>query len=268
VRTVPLRELVETYKKERRRPVSKTDADNIDRAFEFFYEVVAVNATTADFGGAESIEKLQNFLIKKINKKGRPYCRKYINKLIAFIRSVFYWGAKKKFVSYTIAAELKLVSALQYGEALHENLDREAASPEAIIATIRHLAESQLIDMVILQVLTGMRPSELCNLKAGEIKRKPGENVWTFEPFHHKTKWKGKPRSIALGVEEMAILEKYLAGKKPTSPVSAICTVTETGRFRPPRTALNSKKHRKNTVWNDLRRTKSGIRMGRGSARF
>ena len=212
VHSVPLRELVEAYLTKRRRPVGKSDKGNIKKAFAFLAELFP-DADTATFDG-EALEDFQCFLIRKKNLKGEPYCRKYLNKLIGFVRDVFKWGATKKLVSYARANELKLVPAIQYGEALHENPDREAASPEAIIATIRHTKEQQIIDMVILQVLTGMRSGELCNSKAGEIKRKPGMDVWLFEPYHHKNKWKGKKRSIALGTEEQTILEKYLRGKK------------------------------------------------------
>ena len=212
---VSLRELHEAYLAQRRRPVGASDRDNIKLVFAFIITLFP-NATTADFD-AEKLEALINFLIRQKSRFRKPYSRKYINKLVGFVRSVFRWGATKKLVSYKIVAELALVPALQYGEALHENDEREDASPEAIIATIRHLKEPQFIDMVILQVLTGMRPSELCNLKAGEIKkcfcRKTGKNVWTFVPYHHKTKWKGKKRSITLGDEEMTILQKYMTDK-------------------------------------------------------
>ena len=101
-------------------------------------------------------------------------------------------GSDKKLVSYARATELKFVPPIQYGEALHENPDREAASPKAITATIKHIKEQQIVDMLILQMLTGMRPGELYNSKVGEIKRKTGMDVWLFEPYHHKNKWKGK----------------------------------------------------------------------------
>ena len=173
--TVPLRELVEAYLTKRRRPVGKSDKGNIKKAFAFLAELFP-NADTATFDG-EALEDFQCFLIRKKNLKGEPYCRKYLNKLIGFVRDVFKWGATKKLVSYARANELKLVPAIQYGKALHENPDREDASLEAITATIKHIKEQQIVDMLILQMLTGMRPSGLCNLKAGEIKRKTGENV-------------------------------------------------------------------------------------------
>ena len=215
VRTVPLRELPEIYRTQRRRPVGDSDMGNINKIFAIVEKLFP--GITADEYDAEKHEKVQCCLIRMKNLKGKPYCRKYLNKLLAFVRCVFLWAARKKIVPYALANELKLVAPIQYGEALHENPDREDASPEAIIATIKHLKERQIIHMLIFQALTGIRPSELCGCKTGEIKQKKqknGEIVWTFEPYHHKTKWKGKPRSIALGAEEMAILEKYMTGKK------------------------------------------------------
>ena len=128
---------------------------------------------------------------------------------------------RKKLVPSQIAFEINLVPPLEYVEARHENPEREQASPEAIKATLSKLIElgdRQSADILILQVLTGARPGELCNSTVGEF-RKTGEDVWTFVPNHHKTKWKDKKREISLGEEEQKILEKYLAGKKENDPV-------------------------------------------------
>jgi len=226
---VPLPELLKAYKKDRLRPVGKSDWNNIVTVFGILLTLYP-HATTASPGEgvtwAEALEYLQWHLVRMKNRQNRPYCRKHINKLIGFVRSVFNWGAGKdcrpKLVAYSVAAELKIVPDLRYGEALHENPEREEASPTAIIAAIRHIKEQQIIDMLILLVLTGMRPSELCNLKSGEIRKKTGKTgkiIWKFIPFHHKTEWKGKKRSITLGEEEMAILQKYLPGKNAHDPV-------------------------------------------------
>ena len=70
--------------------------------------------------------------------------------------------------------------------------------------------------MIVLLALLGLRPSELCNMKAGEIVTDTdhfGAKETSFKPFHHKTKWKGKSRTVPLGDVELAIIQKYLPGK-------------------------------------------------------
>jgi len=126
----------------------------------------------------------------------------------------------EKLVSPSIAAELRLVPKLQYSEGIKENPEREDAKPENIEAVIQH-AHPQIADMALLETLTGMRPSEVCGLKVSDIKIETdmfGDEKWTFKPFHHKTKWKGKDWSILLGNEEQIILKKYLPNTNDQTP--------------------------------------------------
>jgi integrase len=119
------------------------------------------------------------------NRKTRErYDRKYINKLVNFVRSVFYWAGRKKLVSGRLVYELQLVPHLEYGDALKANPEREDADIEAVKTFVK-VAPPQIGDMVLLEVLTGMRPGELCNLTVGEINQKyDGEN-WLYLPKHH-----------------------------------------------------------------------------------
>ena len=189
VRTFSLYELAETYIEKRLRPVGKQDRGNIKQAFKLIAERFPAIGTS-QFDG-EHLEEFQRFLITK------DYARDYINKLTGFVKSVYYWCARKKLVSPSIAAELRLVPALQYSEAVKENPEREDAKPEdienAIDAALRE-DQVQFADMVVIHALTGVRPCELCGMKACDIKRETdmfGKETWTFQPSHHKTKWRG-----------------------------------------------------------------------------
>jgi integrase len=207
-RILTFSELAELYIEKRQRPVGRSDRNNIRRAVALLTEY-RPNIDTATFDG-DTLEEYQRFLI------GKGYDRKYINgKLVGFIRTLYRWGARKKLVDKVLAADFLLVPSLQYSERIKENPDREAAKPEDIEAVLPHVPE-QIADMIILLALTGLRPSELCNIKAGEIKTDTnhfGEKEPTFKPFHHKTKWKGKNRAVPLGDVELAIIGKYLPGK-------------------------------------------------------
>jgi integrase len=61
--------------------------------------------------------------------------------------------------------------------------------------------------MVRLQLLTGMRPGEVCSMKYADIRR--SGSTWLFMPTNHKTAHLGEDRLIYVGKEAQAILIKY-----------------------------------------------------------
>ena len=201
-------ELAKLYIEKRQRPVGRSDRNNIRLTVKLIVECFP-DIDTSTFNG-DALEEYQRFLI------GKNYARKYINeKLVGFVKTLYRWGARKKLVDKNIAAEVLLVPQLQYSERIKENPDREAARPQDIEAVLPHVPE-QIADMIVLMALLGLRPGELCNMKAGEIHTDIdhfGEKEPSFKPFHHKTKWKGKTRSVPLGDVELAIIQKYLPGK-------------------------------------------------------
>ena len=63
-------------------------------------------------------------------------------------------------------------------------------------------------DMVRIQLLTGMRPGELCQLRPIDIDR--SKETWVFVPEHHKNEHRGHERPICIGKQAQAILAPYL----------------------------------------------------------
>ena len=62
--------------------------------------------------------------------------------------------------------------------------------------------------MIRLQVLTGMRPGELCRMRTGDIERESA--VWIYRPTRHKTEHHGHSRRILIGPQAREILEPFL----------------------------------------------------------
>jgi integrase len=62
--------------------------------------------------------------------------------------------------------------------------------------------------MVLLQWHTGMRPGEVCSIRADEIDRTG--TVWLYKPSYHKLAYRGKPRVIAIGKAGQEILAPFL----------------------------------------------------------
>ena len=78
---------------------------------------------------------------------------------------------------------------------------------EIVKATQRELTPI-VADMVEVQLLTGMRPSEVCNLRPCDINR--DDEIWIYEPPQHKTIHHGKERHIVIGPKAQSILNRYL----------------------------------------------------------
>jgi len=68
---------------------------------------------------------------------------------------------------------------------------------------------SPQVDAIVrLQLLTGMRPSEVSTMRSVCIDRK--EDVWLYEPDNHKNRWRGHRRVIPLGPRSQEIMKPFL----------------------------------------------------------
>ena len=68
-----------------------------------------------------------------------------------------------------------------------------------------------IADMLRLQNMTGMRPSEVCNIKASEIDMQWDGMDWLYQPEVHKTAGKNIARTFILHKQCQEILGKYLS---------------------------------------------------------
>jgi len=62
--------------------------------------------------------------------------------------------------------------------------------------------------MIELQRLTGMRPSEVCAMRACDLDTRG--KVWTYQPVDHKTSWHGHDRVIYLGPRAQTFIRPFL----------------------------------------------------------
>ena len=147
----------------------------------------------------------------------RGYCRSQINKLTCLVRSIFYWGIPRKFVSPSVAESLRYLKPLLEGQTnAPEQPPRQDVADEIVNRTLPHLLPT-VADMVKVQRAACMRPSEVCRMKVGEINQS-GE-VWKYTPRKHKNSWRNHKKTVALGEIEQTIIASRLAGKQPNDPV-------------------------------------------------
>ncbi len=240
-RTVSLHELCFEQYLVKNAPKTKQDFDNVKLAFTLLLEQFP-NADTANFT-ADHLIIFRNTLAQKVSEKtGKTLSIDYVNKLVGFVRAVFNWGMSPNLnalseadiipplVTPTLCFALSKVPNLQPGEG-RQNAERSAVPEHQIQAVLKFLPPV-IADILRLQLLTGMRPSEVLKMRVGDIKRDAeqfaelgqfnfSDEIWLYELAEHKTVKKIGKKLIFLGAEEQDILRKYLQGRDsdPATPL-------------------------------------------------
>lgn len=194
---INLHELAVSYLSFRKDELDKRDHDNIRKTFELAADFYP-NSSTDDWD-AEVLEAFQKFLNEHYTITG-------IKKHINFFRQVFNWGMRKHLVSSVVCFELSQVPPLRP--------DRCRKNPKRTVIN-RRVFESQLkyyprviADMMQMQLLTGMRPNEVCQVNLSEIDKTLFSDRWIYAPQLHKTAWRGKERNILFGQSVREIIDR------------------------------------------------------------
>jgi len=138
----------------------------------------------------------------------KPLSRAYINKACSRIRHAFKWTIQMELLPPHVLTSLQTLDPLLEGRS--DAAERAPIKPVAeshLHATLAEL-RPELRDMVQVQLLTGMRPGELCRLRPDEINRTG--DTWLYIPADHKMRHKKRPRIISIGPRAQAILKPRL----------------------------------------------------------
>ncbi|MFT3880607.1 MAG: site-specific integrase [Gemmatales bacterium] len=134
--------------------------------------------------------------------------RKVINQRICRLKHVFKWGASEELVPGDVWHQISAIAGLQKGRtAAHET---EPVQPVSLEDFERVVSECRptVAAMARLQLLSGMRPGEVCRITPGQVDR--SAPIWIYRPHQHKTSWRGKVREIAIGPRGQDVLRTYL----------------------------------------------------------
>ena len=134
--------------------------------------------------------------------------RSYINGLMKRVCRMFRWAAAEGKLPAAVYDSIRLIPGLQRGRT--EAREAEAVRPVSealVLATIPHC--SPIVgDMIRVQLLTGMRPGEVCSLTPGMIDR--SGDVWQAQLTSHKMAYRGRTRTVYFGPAAQAVLMPYL----------------------------------------------------------
>lgn len=134
--------------------------------------------------------------------------RRYINKQTNLVIRMFKNAVQKELVNTEVWQRLKALEPLRAGiTTAKETEPRQPVALEVVRATAQYLPPI-VKAMVRIQVATGMRPSEVCNMRPCDIDR--SGPTWMFRPAKHKTAHRGKRKAVPLVGDAREVLEDYM----------------------------------------------------------
>jgi integrase len=228
-RSVALIELFETFLRYHQN-LDRSDSCAIKQAFQILLEMFPDDQPKPDTSNFKVgyLVKFQNHLTQI------GYARSQVNRLFKSVKRVFSWAGQPRFdeetweklppiVSSIFVADMNTIKLVKSGKENPPRID----VPQEDVELVFPYVPTMIADMLRIQILTGMRPSEVCKMKIGDIKRTKyefadysrlfdGEN-WIYILSHKTESYIGK-KAVPLGLQEQEILEKYLIGKSD-SPV-------------------------------------------------
>jgi len=133
--------------------------------------------------------------------------RPTINARVRRVRHAFKWGVAEQLVPVAVHQALATVAGLQLGRcSAPEPEPIGPVDPAHVDATLPFLSVT-VSAMVRVQLLTGMRPGEVCQLRPCDID-KPAA-VWLFRPKQHKTAYRDRSRVVAIGPQAQTLLSQF-----------------------------------------------------------
>ncbi len=134
--------------------------------------------------------------------------RGVVNHRISRIKRAIKWAVAEEIIPPSVHHGLQAVTGLRNGRTEARETEPIKPVPDAHVDTLLPFLPPQIVAMIQLQRLTGMRPGEVVRMRPGDIDRS-GE-VWIYEREEHKNRWRGHRRRIPLGPRAQEIIKPFL----------------------------------------------------------
>lgn len=141
--------------------------------------------------------------------------RRYVRHLVDEVRLCFRWATEEELLPVEIWQTIRAKRNLRKKERGVKETPRVRPVARAVVEqTLPHLPPV-IADMARVQMLTGMRPGEVCAMRPADIDRGwmeiDGVSMWLYRLDEHKSDWRGHLKWVPIGPEAQRVLEPYLA---------------------------------------------------------
>jgi integrase len=144
-----------------------------------------------------------------------PLARGVVNQRIARIRRAFKWGVEQELVPPSVLQTLQAVRGLQRGRSTARETEPVKPIAEAVVNATLPYCNQHVAAMIQVQLLTGMRPGEVCALRGCDLDITGP--VWLYRPGSdqgiagaHKTAHHGYHRVVAIGPRAQEVIRPFL----------------------------------------------------------
>jgi integrase len=194
-----------------------TEVDEYKRALRVLKHLYG-HTRTAEFGPLALKAVRESMVTGYDHPKYGPQgtlCRGVVNQRVGRLRRVFKWGCENEMVPPAVLAGLQAVRGLERGRSkARETAPVRPVRLEVVDQTLPHLTR-QVRALVQVQLLTGMRPGEVCVMRGIDLDMTG--KVWLYRPGsdqgpqgEHKTAHHGYQRVIAIGPKAQEVIRPFL----------------------------------------------------------
>jgi integrase len=136
------------------------------------------------------------------------WARTTINASVQRINRMFRWAAENEYADAAVYQSCRSMTGLRRGRCNARETKPVQPAPQCDIDAIELYVSRQIWSMIQLQLVTGMRPGEVCMIRGCDLDQ--SGPVWEYRPQTHKTEHHGRQRLIFIGPRGQAILKPYL----------------------------------------------------------
>ena len=166
---------------------------------------------------------------------GRDLSRESVNKRLSTVKRMMAWALEENLIYAQTKAELTQIGLLKKGRSKARDGKVVTAARADEVEAVATSVVPSLGDMIRVQMLTGMRPEEICSMRWEDIERR--DEIWVYRPQHHKNEWRDHPRVIVIGPRAQHLISlREGEGEYVFSP-----KVAQTERFEEMRKARKTK---------------------------
>lgn len=160
----------------------------------------------------------------------RPWTRRSINKQVGRIRQMFKWAVAHEMIPASAWESLRAIEPLRLGHAGVKESPKVECAPCEAIERVKRNVSPQVAAMIELQLLSGMRPGEVCALRPCDINMSGA--VWLYQPSEHKMKYRERERMVYLGPKAQHVVKRFLEGRRTDEYLFSPTEATEWQRAK------------------------------------